>query len=359
MVAIGERSFWQGRRVLLTGHTGFKGAWLSLWLSRLGAEVHGLALDPPSEPNLFDVAAVGPVLAADERGDIREAAMVERAVRNARPEVIFHLAAQSLVRESYERPLETLATNVMGTAHVLQSARAVQGLRAIVVVTTDKCYENREWVYPYREVDPLGGKDVYSASKASAELVAASYRSSFYQQPAGAQIATARAGNVIGGGDWARDRLVPDCVRAFTLGKALELRYPEAVRPWQHVLDPLAGYLALAEALCRNDAVEYAQAWNFGPDLDSHATVAEVAREVASFWGPAAVTLASSQEQPHEASLLQLDSTKARTRLRWRPVWSLREALKASVEWYFAWHAREDMHAFSLRQIAAFERGAR
>lgn len=349
-----DDTFWAGRRVFLTGHTGFKGGWLALWLQRLGAEVHGYSLAPPTAPGLFEIAQVAKMLASDTRGDIRDYPAFADALKKANPEVIFHLAAQPLVRASYRDPLETLATNVMGTAHLLQAARHVDGLRAIVVITTDKCYENREWVYPYRETDPLGGHDPYSASKACAEIVAASYRASFFGKKDVAAVATARAGNVIGGGDWAEDRLVPDCIRAFSCGQSVELRYPEAVRPWQHVLEPLAGYLMLAEALCSEAAVDYAKAWNFGPDAGGDATVGEIAQRVAGLWGKGKVAFPAAHNHLHEAGLLRLDITKARDHLRWSPRWSIDRALEETVSWYKAWHSGQNMHAYTLAQIDTF-----
>ncbi len=350
-----DDTFWAGRRVFLTGHTGFKGGWLALWLQRLGAEVHGFSLAPLTTPSLFEAAQVEKALASDTQGDIRDYPTFEGALKKANPEIIFHLAAQPLVRASYREPLETLATNVMGTAHLLEAARQVDGLRAIVVITTDKCYENREWVYPYRETDPLGGHDPYSASKACAEIVAASYRASFFGKEGVVAVATARAGNVIGGGDWAEDRLVPDCVRAFSSGQSVELRYPEAVRPWQHVLEPLSGYLMLAEALCGELAPDYAEAWNFGPDASGDATVGKIAQRVAEFWGNGKVVLPTAHNHPHEAGLLRLDITKARSHLHWSPRWSIDRALEETVAWYKAWHSGKDMYAYTLAQIDTFK----
>jgi len=349
---------WRGRSVLVTGHTGFKGGWLALWLHRLGATVHGYALDPPTEPSLFEVAGIESLLASDTRADLADLARVMAALKKAQPEVMFHLAAQPLVRESYHDPLGTLATNVMGTANVLEAARATDSLRVVVLITTDKVYENREWVYPYREVDPLGGQDPYSASKAASEIVAAGYRASFFSERSGhpARVATVRAGNVIGGGDWAADRLVPDCLRAFSTGEPVHLRFPQAVRPWQHVLEPLSGYLQLAERLLAPDSRELARAWNFGPDADGDATVGDVAETMALLWGHGAqVEHTSLAENPHEAGLLRLDSTRARTELGWRPRWSLQEALKRTVTWHQAWKQGADMKALSLDEIYAYE----
>lgn len=346
-------SFWRGRRVFLTGHTGFKGGWLALWLRRLGAEVHGFSLEPPTEPNLFSVAQVAGALAHDGRGDVRDYRALESAIEMADPEIVFHLAAQPLVRASYGEPLDTFAINAMGTANVLDVARRLTRLRALVVITTDKCYENTKGSRPYSEADALGGHDPYSASKACAEIIAASYRRSFYSQEGQAALATVRAGNVIGGGDWAEDRLLPDCIRAFLAAEAVRLRNPGAVRPWQHVLDPLFGYLKLAEALCR-DGAGYAEAWNFGPDAEGDATVGEVAQEAAALWGDGKIALDGPGGQ-HEAGLLRLSSTKAKSRLAWGPRWDFGRSLAETVAWYKAWHAGADMAAYSLAQIAAYE----
>jgi CDP-glucose 4,6-dehydratase len=349
--------FWQGRSVLITGHTGFKGAWLTLWLSSLGASVHGYALDPPTTPSLFDAARIPGRLSSDVRADLLELARLKTAVSAARPEVVFHLAAQPLVRESYRDPLGTFASNVIGTANVLEAARDVDSVRAIVVITTDKVYENRESMEPYRESDALGGHDPYSASKAAAEIVTASYRSSFLggaSHPA--RVATARAGNVIGGGDWAADRLVPDCLRAFASGEPVRLRFPGSVRPWQHVLEPLAGYQLLAERLLAPVGATFATGWNFGPDARDDASVGAFAQSLAELWGVGArVVLAPSTDNPHEAGLLRLDSTKALTALHWRPQWRLQRALEETVAWHHAWKAGADMADVTLGQIRAYE----
>jgi CDP-glucose 4,6-dehydratase len=350
--------FYAGKRVLVTGHTGFKGGWLALWLHRFGATVYGYALNPPTEPSLFESAGIGTILASDTRADLADLERLKSAFSEARPEVVFHLAAQPLLRASYRDPLGTLAANIMGTAHLLEAVRAIHTVSAVVLITTDKVYENCEWAYPYREIDPLGGYDPYSASKAAAEIVAASYRSSFFQGEKGhpARVATARAGNVIGGGDWASDRLLPDCVRAFTKNEPVRLRRPQAVRPWQHVLGPLAGYLELAKRLCAPDGAKLAKAWNFGPDASGDATVGEIAEATARLWGQGArVEHAPSTENPHEADLLRLDSTLARTELGWKPSWSLERALTQTVAWYQAWTCCADMAAISLDQICAYE----
>jgi len=353
-----ESDPWRGRSVFITGHTGFKGGWLTLWLNHLGAKVHGYALKPPTEPNLFDIARIGSVLASDTRADLADLLRLREALGKAQPEVLFHLAAQPLVREAYRDPLGTLRTNVMGTANVLEAAREVNSVRAIVLITTDKVYENREWVYPYREIDALGGHDPYSASKAAAEFVAASYRKCFFAGEAGhgARVATARAGNVIGGGDWGTDRLMPDCLRAFALGEPVRLRFPRAVRPWQHALEPLAGYLQLAQRLLSPHGASFAKAWNFGPDASGDATVGDVAEMAARLWGTdARVEHAVAAENPHEAGLLRLDSTSARTELRWKPRWSLEQAVGATVAWHHAWKRRADMASVVVEQIREYQ----
>ncbi|BBZ44562.1 CDP-glucose 4,6-dehydratase [Mycobacterium parmense] len=320
---------YRGRRVLVTGHTGFKGSWLCLWLQALGSEVAGLALDPPSEPSHWDLLKLQ---VKDHRIDVRDEAEVRRVVTAERPEIIFHLAAQPLVRRSYREPVTTWATNVMGTAHVLEAARHTPGVRAVVVVTTDKCYENREWPWPYRERDRLGGHDPYSASKAGAELVAASYRTAFLQDPSAPLLATARGGNVIGGGDWSEDRLIPDLVRSLIAREPLVIRSPHATRPWQHVLDCLSGYLLLGQRLLAGDA-ECADAWNFGPDGEGNRTVERVLQDLARTWPQLRWNVASGP-QPHEAGLLQLDSAKAKMHLGWRPVWNLESAIAHTAQWY-------------------------
>lgn len=350
--------FWVGKRVLLTGHTGFKGGWLSLWLQKLGAEVHGFALEPPTSESLFETAQVSKALASDTRADLGDFQALGKALKQADPEIIFHLAAQALVRYSYREPLETLASNVMGTANLLEAARTVGSIKCILAVTTDKCYENREWIFPYRENDSLGGHDPYAASKACTEIVTASYRASFFGKQDAPAIATARAGNVIGGGDWAEDRLVPDCIRAFIDGRSVELRYPDAVRPWQHVLEPLSGYLMLAEALCGRFSSDFREAWNFGPDANGDATVGEIARRLAVSWGGGKIVTPPIQDRPHEAGLLRLDTTKARNQLHWSPRWSIGRALDETVSWYKARHSGQDMHAFTLAQIDSFTDGA-
>ncbi len=324
-----DPSFWLGKRVLLTGHTGFKGAWLALWLRRLGAEVTGLAL-APVEPSLFSVAGVGEIVAS-RLVDLRDAGAVAAVVREARPQIVLHLAAQALVRASYRDPLATFATNTMGTAHLLDALRGQGDVRVAVVVTTDKVYLNREQRAPYREDDPLGGHDPYSASKAAAEIVAASYRNAFLAGQ-GVAVATARAGNVIGGGDWSEDRLIPDAVRAWNDGVVLDVRRPDAVRPWQHVLEPLAGYLRLAESIWQSP--DLAGAYNFGPALDEAVSVGEVLAIARAAYGAGEWRSFARDTDPHEAGLLALDSARAAAQLGFAPRWALSEAVRRTMLWY-------------------------
>ena len=320
---------YEGRRVLITGHTGFKGSWLALWLNELGAKVVGLALPPKGTPNHWDLLRLG---APEHRQDIRDAEALTRALHDIRPEIVFHLAAQSLVRRSYHSPLETWHTNAIGTANLLEACRHTHGVSAIVVVTSDKCYENLEQGRPYREGDRLGGHDPYSASKAGAELVTASYRDSFFREPGSPLVATARAGNVIGGGDWSEDRLIPDLVRAHAAQAPLEIRSPRSTRPWQHVLESLSGYLLLGEMLLEGRP-SVASAWNFGPEPEGNQTVAAVLDRLREHW-PDLTWRHAHGPQPHEAGLLSLDISRARTELGWRPVWNLGEALGATARWY-------------------------
>jgi CDP-glucose 4,6-dehydratase len=340
--------FWKDKRVLLTGHTGFKGSWLALWLQQLGARVTGLALPVPTEPAMFEAAGVAKGMTS-LLGDIREIGTVDAAVAAHRPEIVLHLAAQALVRASYADPVGTYGTNVMGTVHVLDAVRRAGGARVVLVVTSDKCYRNREWPWGYRESDEVGGRDPYSNSKSCAELVTEAYRSSFR----GAALATARAGNVIGGGDWAAERLVPDAIRAAVAGVPLRLRSPDAVRPWQHVLEPLGGYLLLAERLWEDgDAV--AEAWNFGPAEDETRTVAWIADAVSRRWKGATAWRREEGAQPHEAHVLRLDCAKARARLGWTPRIDVERALDWTVAWYRAHHGGADVRALTEEQIAAF-----
>jgi len=318
-----------GRRVLLTGHTGFKGSWLALWLQQLGADVACLALPPNTEPSHWSLLSLG---LEEHLLDIRDYDAVQKTVAQVRPDIVFHLAAQPLVRRSYADPLTTWATNVQGTAHVLEACRHEASVKAIVAVTTDKCYENQEWLWGYRENDRLGGHDPYSASKAGAELVAASYRQSYFSKDDSPLLATARAGNVIGGGDWSEDRLIPDMVRASARGESVEIRSPNATRPWQHVLESLSGYLLLGQRLLQREP-GFAEAWNFGPDESGNQTVSAVLAKLNQNWNGLRWHV-TGVPQPHEAGLLQLDSTKARSLLEWLPVWGLDEGLKRTADWY-------------------------
>jgi len=331
--------YYRRRRVWVTGHTGFKGSWLALWLQSCGAVVHGYALNPPTRPALFEEAGVAQGLHGSTLADVRDAAALAQALRRSEPEVVLHLAAQPLVRAGYADPLGTFASNVMGTAHLLEAVRGVGSVRCVVVVTTDKCYENREWLWGYRETDRLGGHDPYSSSKAGAELVTAAYRSSFFAalEPI-VGLASARAGNVIGGGDWARDRLIPDILAAIGAGQAVRIRYPDAIRPWQHVLEPLAGYLWLAASLAaaperRHDDASLESGFNFGPDSDSNRNVGELVGQVLQYW-PGEWADASDGTAPYEARFLHLSTDKAARLLRWRPVWSFDRTITETVEWY-------------------------
>jgi len=341
---------WRGRKVFLTGHTGFKGSWLALWLDMLGAETHGYALPAPTAPALFEVARIKEC-AYSTIGDIRAPSQLAAAMHAAAPEIIFHLAAQPLVGEGYRDPVGTYATNVMGTLNLLEIARTLPGLRSIVVITTDKCYANHETGRAFRESDPLGGRDPYSSSKACTELVCEAYRQSFLAET-GIALATARAGNVIGGGDWASNRLVPDILRDLAAGQCARLRNPGAVRPWQHVLEPLAGYLALAEALTRS--ADFARAWNFGPETADCVTTGKLADLLTEAWGEGACWTHAATDFPHEAGLLSLDADAAKTILKWRPKWPLKEAIRQTANWHRAWLSGEDMQAICRARIAQY-----
>jgi len=350
--------FWNGKRVLITGHTGFKGGWLSLWLQHRGAEVTGLALDPPSTPNLFTRARVDANMVS-HHGDVRDVEIVVDVFEQVRPDIVFHMAAETLVRPSYEAPVSTYATNVMGTVHVLEAMRQTGSARVGVFITSDKCYQNDDSsLWGFRETDAMGGNDPYSSSKGCAELVISAYRTSYFAEDEGngarTSIATVRAGNVIGGGDWATDRLVPDVIRAFSEGRAVHIRQPDAVRPWQHVLDPLSGYMRVAERLWTEGA-KYAEAWNFGPNEDDARPVRSVVETMIEKWGPDAMLVIDDGPHPHEDSYLRLDCSKGRRLLDWAPRLPLEEALAWTVDWYRTERERDDMRSVTLGQIRSYE----
>lgn len=350
--------FWRGRRVFLTGHTGFKGGWLSVWLQALGAELTGYALRPPTNPSLFDEARVAAGMHSII-GDVRDLESLCGAMQGADPEVVIHMAAQPLVRYSYVNPVETYATNVMGTVHLLEAVRNTPSVSAVVNITTDKCYENREWLWGYRENERMGGYDPYSNSKGCAELVSSAYRSSFFNPDRYAQhrvaIATVRAGNVIGGGDWARDRLIPDIVAAFAKNEPVRIRNSHAIRPWQHVLEPLHGYLLLAERLF-HEGPAFGGGWNFGPNDQDARAVGWIVKQMATRWGGNATWSLDEDEHPHEANYLKLDISKARSCLNWKPVLGLGDALNLVVDWVKSRHAGEDVRTLTERQIAAYQK---
>ncbi|MDR0940180.1 MAG: CDP-glucose 4,6-dehydratase [Mediterranea sp.] len=349
------QDFYRGKRVLVTGHTGFKGSWLSIWLHELGAEVTGLALAPATERDNFVLSGIGRQI-TDLRGDIRDASAVEAAFAHSQPEIVFHLAAQPLVRESYAQPVETYATNLMGTLNVMEAIRATSSVKVAVMITTDKCYENREQLWGYREDEPMGGYDPYSSSKGCAEIAIASWRRSFFN-PAdygkhGKSIASARAGNVIGGGDWAKDRVIPDCMRALETARAVGIRSPRAIRPWQHVLEPLGGYLLLASKMWE-DPTGYCEGWNFGPKPESVANVWDIASRVTQAYGQGSLVDASTPGEPHEAKLLMLDISKAWLRLGWQPRLSLRQTVELTVDWYKRYRS-ENVYNLCVEQINAY-----
>ena len=347
---------WKDKKVLVTGHTGFKGSWLCLILHQLGAKVYGFALDPPTQPSLFEEAKISE-LVSSTICDIRDYGGLLNTFKEVQPEIVLHLAAQPLVRESYKFPVETYSTNVMGTVHLLEACRQTLSVKAIVNVTTDKCYENREWYWGYRENEPMGGYDPYSNSKGCSELVTSSYRSSFFNvkdyKKHGVAIATARAGNVIGGGDWAGDRLIPDFIRAISKGEEVSIRSPYAIRPWQHVMEPLTGYLMLAEKLF-TAGPEFSEAWNFGPDDTDVRNVEWVINTICTMWGNGASFQIDTNPQPHEASYLKLDCSKAKTVLGWFPRWDLETALKSIVEWNKAWLNKQDIRNVTEEQIKRY-----
>lgn len=355
---LSNEQFWQGKHVFITGHTGFKGAWLALWLQSLGAKVTGYSLNPPSEVNMFDVADVGQGMQSII-GDVRDAKLLQQSLLAAKPDVVFHLAAQALVLHSYQEPVETYSTNVMGTVNVLEAVRNSDTVKSVVMVTSDKCYDNKEWHWGYRENDAMGGFDPYSSSKGCAELVTDSYRNSFFNaddyHEHGVAIASARAGNVIGGGDWAEDRLIPDVVHAFTQHQPVKLRNPESVRPWQHILEPLGAYMLLAERLY-DDGKAYAEAWNFGPNEADTKSTGWLVDRFATQWKQEAASLVQHNEDAvHEAVYLRLDCSKAHSKLGWYPIWSIEETVVNVADWYKAYQRDENMHAFSLKQIQQYQ----
>lgn len=349
--------FWRGKRVFVTGHTGFKGSWLSLWLQQLGAQVTGYALSPSTVVNLFEQAQVAQGMSS-VLGDVRDSNGLLQALQNSQAEIVFHLAAQPLVRDSYADPAHTYSTNVMGTVHLLEAVRKTPSIRAVVNVTTDKCYENKEWLWGYREDEPLGGHDPYSASKACSEIVTASYRRSFFSERTKTGqtvfLASARAGNVIGGGDWSKDRLIPDALAAFAQKTPVEIRFPNAVRPWQHVLEPLSGYLMLAEALCSEKGDRFAQAWNFGPRDDDAKSVHWIVEQMTRLWADGASWTQNQTPQPHEANYLKLDISKATQVLGWKPRTHLVQALEMTIDWTKAYLSGQSSKATCLSQIHQF-----
>ncbi len=351
--------FYRNKVVLITGHTGFKGSWLSLWLQSCGAKVIGYALSPPTVPSLFVTASVADGMTSIT-GDVRDFSALLLTFQKYQPEIVIHMAAQALVRYSYDNPIETYGTNVMGTVNMLEAARLTSSVRAIVNVTSDKCYENREWVWGYRENEPMGGYDPYSSSKGCAELVTAGYRNSYFSQDTSAKhrvlLASARAGNVVGGGDWAEDRLIPDIMRAMLAGKSVSIRNPNTTRPWQHVLEPLSGYLMLAQKLCEEDGAAYSEPWNFGPNDEEAKPVSWIVDRLTQMWGEGASwTLDTNVDHPHEAHHLKLDCSKARAKLGFTPRTDLKTALNWTVEWYKQYNQKSDMRKVTEAQIMKFE----
>lgn len=350
--------FWHGKRVFLTGHTGFKGGWLSLWLASMGAKVTGYALTPNTNPSFFDVAQVEGDLEHSYIADIRDLEQLQKAMSEAMPEIVIHMAAQPLVRYSYTYPVATYATNVMGTVHVLEAIRNIDCVRAVIIVTTDKCYENKEWVWGYRENESMGGHDPYSNSKGCAELATSAYRQSFFSPEKyaehGVALASARAGNVIGGGDWSEDRLIPDAIKAFEAKEPLIIRNPLATRPWQHVLEPLSGYLILAQALYQ-DGAKFDGGWNFGPRDEDARSVREVINLLIKNWGSVVSWTQDQSEQPHEAHSLKLDCSKAGQYLNWIPKWTLEQAIENISQWQQAYQQQSNMREMSLKQITSYQ----
>lgn len=345
--------FWRGKRVFITGHTGFKGSWLSLWLIHLGAIVSGFALKPPTVPNLYGALDLDAAISSTV-GDICDCPALFSALKKAEPEVVFHMAAQPLVLESYRNPTYTFHTNIMGTVNVMEAIRSIPSVKVFVNVTTDKCYENREWIWGYRENEPLGGKDPYSSSKACSELITASYRNSFFNSSISTAIVSVRAGNVIGGGDWAENRLVPDCIRSLQKGEPIIVRNPLSVRPWQHVLEPLSGYLLLAEK-AYHEPVKYSESWNFGPKYATEKSVEWIVKTLCNFWGNNAGYTLAERSVKNEASYLKLDCSKAEHNLGWVPKWTIQHALNKTVEWAKAYYANKDIYGLSLKHVREYE----
>jgi len=350
-------SFWRGRKVFLTGHTGFKGGWMSLWMQSLGANLKGFSLEPPTSPSLFEIASISDGMTSDI-GDVRDLARLTHSLQTFQPEIVFHMAAQPLVRYSYKNPVETYATNLMGTVHLLEAVRQTPSVKAVVIITTDKCYENREWAWGYRENEPMGGFDPYSNSKGCAELATAAYRSSFFNPENfshhGVAIATVRAGNVIGGGDWAGDRLIPDILMAIEKGSPVTIRNPNAIRPWQHVLEPISGYMQLAERMI-SDGPTYSEAWNFGPNDNDARPVSWIVDRMVNIWGNGASWQIDNSEQPHEATYLKLDISKAKTKLQWQPRINLEQALEWIIDWHKAYLDGRSMQDVTKQQIMQYQ----
>ena len=348
-----NKMFWEGKKVFVTGHTGFKGSWLCLWLSTLGANITGYSLQPPTQPNLFELCKVDD-LVTSIIGDVRDNAALTKTMLQVQPEIVIHMAAQPLVRDSYKFPVDTYAINVMGTVHLLEAVRLCKSVKAVVNVTTDKCYENKEWVWGYRENDPMGGYDPYSNSKGCSELITNAYRNSFFNPhdyaKHGVALASARAGNVIGGGDWASDRLIPDCIKALLNNEKIKIRNPNAIRPWQHVLEPLSGYLLLAQKLY-DEGVSFAEGWNFGPNENEAKSVEWIVQKMCRQWDEGAAYEFDKCEHPHEANYLKLDCSKAKMRLNWYPKWDLEYTLEIIISWVRAYNEKSDMRNICLQQI--------
>lgn len=348
-----DKSFWKGRKVFITGHTGFKGTWLSLWLQQMGAKVTGYSLEPPTSPSIFVNTKLSTVIENSVKGDILDSKLFNRTMQETKPEIVIHMAAQPLVRDSYTDPVGTYATNVMGTVNMFEAVRKTPSVKAVLNITTDKCYENKEWLWGYRENEPMGGHDPYSSSKACAELVSSAYRNSFLHN-GGIALATARAGNVIGGGDWAKDRIVPDAMRAFMDNESLLIRNPIATRPWQHVLEPLSGYIMLCQKLIEQPE-KFSEGWNFGPDDEGAQPVSILADTMVRCWGNDAQWIVDNNEHPHEARYLKLDCSKAKNLLKWKPIWCLERALDETVQWYKAWHQNKEIQEFTINQIKLYQ----